>query len=147
MLAKDFIDAKGKNLRVADASLFGEYDANVLSARAVGIIDDHPLNQGLYIYLAYHAVHDPQEAPCAAVERYLHTRWDGRKVSNAMLTELDSGQCDNFVSPPPSTFIFCSLFFVFCLASFVNESTMVIFTAPSLYLESVATASLLWNLC
>lgn len=89
--AKDFIDAEGSTLRLADPSMFGEYDVNVLSARAMRIINDHPKDQGLYVYLAYHNVHDPQEAPCTAVELYPHTRWDGRKVSNAMLTELDSG--------------------------------------------------------
>lgn len=89
--AKDFIDAEGSNLRLADPSVFGEYDANVLTARAMQIVADHPLSRGLYVYLAYHNVHDPQNAPCSTVGRYEHTRWDGRKVSNAMLTELDSG--------------------------------------------------------
>lgn len=89
--ASDFIDASGTDLRLADPSVFGEYDTNVLSLRAMQIVNEHPLAQNLYVYLAYHNVHDPQNAPCRTVERYTHTRWDGRKVSNAMLTELDSG--------------------------------------------------------
>eukprot|EP00937_MAST-01D_sp_MAST-1D-sp2_P000113 g113.t1 len=83
--------AVGRNLTLADPSAFGVYDTEVLSARAVRIVAEHPLDQGLYLYLAYHAVHDPNEAPRAAVQRYQHVRWDGRKVSNAMLTELDAG--------------------------------------------------------
>ena len=89
--AKDFIDANGTDLKIADTNVLSEYDANVLSARAVSIVYDHPLDQHLYIYLAYHNVHDPQEAPCETVDRYVHTLSDGRKISNAMLTELDSG--------------------------------------------------------
>eukprot|EP00035_Acanthoeca_spectabilis_P030019 m.475963 g.475963 ORF g.475963 m.475963 type:complete len:416 (+) comp39542_c0_seq1:279-1526(+) len=89
--AKDFIEAKGETLTLADPSLFGVYDTEVLSARAVSIVSDHELSHGLYLYLAFHNVHDPQNAPLETVQQYPHTRWDGRKVSNAMLTELDSG--------------------------------------------------------
>ena len=67
---RDFIDAVGRNLTVADPSTFGMYDTEVLTARAMRIVAEHPLDQGLYLYLAYHAVHDPQEAPAAAVQQY-----------------------------------------------------------------------------
>ena len=88
---KDFIDAKGSQLNLVDPSAFGKYDAELLSARAMRIVSEHDLDKGLYVYLAFHNVHDPQMVPLASVERYTHTCDDGRKVSNAMLTELDNG--------------------------------------------------------
>ena len=58
---KDFIVAEDGELKLAPSHVFGEYDAPLLAARAMSIVRGHDLSQDLYIYLAFHNVHDPQE--------------------------------------------------------------------------------------
>jgi|EP01043_Picozoa_sp_COSAG02_P001677 hypothetical protein len=81
-------------------SLNGTYDQVVFSQRAVDIIHDHDKSSPLYIYLAYHNVHDAcisdrfsggLNAPMETVDLYKTTVRDTWKVQAAMTTELDYG--------------------------------------------------------
>lgn len=84
-------------------SLNGTYDQVAFTQRAVHHIYDHAANfstMSLYIYLAYHNVHDACQndrfkaglnAPLETVELYPTTILDTWKVQAAMTTELDYG--------------------------------------------------------
>jgi arylsulfatase A-like enzyme len=83
------------------ASLNNTYDQEVFTRRAVEIIAAHDAASApLYLYLAYHNVHDACEkdrfarglaAPMATVNCYSTTELDTWKVQAAMTTELDYG--------------------------------------------------------
>lgn len=107
-------DGEGGSFEV-DLAHNGTYDTRVLAAYSLGIVADHNISRGLYLYFAFHAVHvtrtncvpfrelaglcsSSQKHPCAqvamnapleTVERFPHTPSDARKVTNAMLLELD----------------------------------------------------------
>jgi len=101
----DFQDSTVNSIRGAamsgPASLNNTYDQEVFTRRAVDIITKHdPSAAPLYLYLAYHNVHDScyadrrsagLNAPLATVDRYARTRRDTWKVQGAMTTELDYG--------------------------------------------------------
>ena len=81
-------------------SLNGTYDQVAFSQRAVEIIHEHDKSSPLYIYLAYHNVHDAciadrfsggLNAPMETVDLYKTTVRDTWKVQAAMTTELDYG--------------------------------------------------------
>ena len=103
----DFHDSLPNEIRGASMkgpdSLNNTYDQEVFTRRAVAIIDGHAQQAAaapappLFLYLAYHNVHDACEAdrftrglaaPLATVERYSTTILDTWKVQAAMTTEL-----------------------------------------------------------
>ena len=47
--------------------------------------------RSLYMYLAFHNVHEPQQAPQETVDRMSLISMDMRKVTDASLAELDYG--------------------------------------------------------
>eukprot|EP01048_Picozoa_sp_COSAG05_P002332 COSAG05_NODE_93_length_19581_cov_53.686685_14_plen_92_part_00 len=53
------------------------------------IVQQHNISRGLYLYFAFHAVHVAMNAPLETVLRFPRTPSDARKVTNAMLLELD----------------------------------------------------------
>lgn len=53
--------------------LQGQYSTNLLSTRAVHLIDRHDTSRGLFLYLAYQAVHAPRQAPSHYIEPYSRT--------------------------------------------------------------------------
>eukprot|EP00041_Stephanoeca_diplocostata_P016573 m.326588 g.326588 ORF g.326588 m.326588 type:complete len:648 (+) comp20409_c0_seq2:213-2156(+) len=107
----DFHDSVGANISGAvmhgPNSVNNTYDQVLFTERAVHHINAFAANQntdgaasGLYIYLAYHNVHDTCSknrekaglgAPRDTVERYATTTQDTWKVQGAMTTELDYG--------------------------------------------------------
>ena len=102
----DFHDSRGTNIRGATMqgpnSVNDTYDQEVFTSRAVKIIEQHPQDgTPLFIYLAYHNVHDTCQgggnkrlglnAPMNTVKRYAQTKLDIWKVQGAMTTELDYG--------------------------------------------------------
>jgi hypothetical protein len=100
----DFHDSAGEQIKGAamkgPASLNGTYDQVAFSQRAVEIIHAHDKSSPLYIYLAYHNVHDAciadrfsggLNAPMETVDLYKTTVRDTWKVQAAMTTELDYG--------------------------------------------------------
>lgn len=82
-------------------SLNGTYDRDVFTQRAIDVINDHNQSEPLFLYVAYHNVHDScmadrlsslgLDAPKASVELYKTTKLDTWKVQAAMTTELDYG--------------------------------------------------------
>ena len=45
------------------SDVFGVFDSRVLTARALQLLGAHDTSESLYMYLAYHNVHEPQQAP------------------------------------------------------------------------------------
>jgi len=92
-ITTDFVDVKGKGIIMPanQTGINGTYDSTLLTNRAMKIIQNHNPSQPLYIYLAYHNVHVPLHAPLGTVERFPYTPSDARKVTNAMLAEVDYG--------------------------------------------------------
>ena len=60
---RDFIDCVGRNVTTAPERVFGEFDSRVLTQRALEIVAAHEPEESLYLYLAFHNVHEPQQAP------------------------------------------------------------------------------------
>ncbi len=101
----DFHDSKFEN--ISGACMQGEhsyndtYDQDIFTQRAVDIIEKHDGDkEPLYLYVAYHNVHDAcqanrfllgLQAPLETVELYKTTKLDTWKVQGAMTTELDYG--------------------------------------------------------
>ena len=73
------------------SDVFGVFDSRVLTARALQLLGAHDTSESLYMYLAYHNVHEPQQAPLETVERFGSIPDDVRKVTDALLAELDYG--------------------------------------------------------
>lgn len=78
----------------------GTYDQDLFTDRAVSTIQSHDISEPLYLYVAYHNVHDActedrfalgLQAPLETVDQYARTRLDTWKVQGAMTTELDYG--------------------------------------------------------
>lgn len=83
-------------------SFNGTYDQEVFTNRALDLIRKQgPSDPPLFVYLAYHNVHDTcaadkqypgrLNAPASTVARYATTKLDIWKVQGAMTTELDYG--------------------------------------------------------
>ncbi len=84
---RDFIDARGNEVALAPESAFGVFDSTVLTERALAIVGNHSMAESLYLYFAFHNVHEPPNAPQATVDRFPHIAYDRRKITDAMLTE------------------------------------------------------------
>ena len=69
----------------------GNYSTDVFTREAVGVIERHPPNQPLFLYLAHQAVHAPDEVPDRYYEMYKNqTSWTNqRKIYAGMLTAAD----------------------------------------------------------
>lgn len=102
----DFHDSIGDTISGAKmhgaGSLNGTYDQEVFTSRAVSLVEAYrPNDPPLFVYLAYHNVHDTcasdkaypgrLNAPADTVARYATTKLDVWKVQGAMTTELDYG--------------------------------------------------------
>eukprot|EP00928_Gymnodinium_smaydae_P076450 TRINITY_DN5948_c0_g1_i1.p1 TRINITY_DN5948_c0_g1~~TRINITY_DN5948_c0_g1_i1.p1 ORF type:complete len:614 (+),score=99.92 TRINITY_DN5948_c0_g1_i1:73-1914(+) len=68
----------------------GHYGARVLTERTRRLVEAHPVEKNLYVYLAYHNVHTPLQAPLDTVARFGLVSSDVRRVYEAMLTEADT---------------------------------------------------------
>ena len=100
----DFHDSTTRNIQGAAMSgkhsFNNTYDAHIFTNRAVQVIQEHNTSEPLYLYVAYHNVHDACQAdrfllglnaPLETVERYPTTMLDTWKTQAAMTTELDYG--------------------------------------------------------
>jgi len=102
----DFHDSNGTVIKGAAmkgvGSYNGTYDQEIFTQRALSLIVRHqPDDPSLFVYLAYHNVHDTcgadkqypgrLNAPADTVARYATTKLDTWKVQAAMTTELDYG--------------------------------------------------------
>jgi arylsulfatase A-like enzyme len=90
----DIVDAREARSVVPPANqtgVNGTYDARLLTNRAEEIIATTPQDTPLYMYLAFHNVHVPMQAPLETVRRFPLVTHDARKVADAMLLEVDWG--------------------------------------------------------
>ena len=68
----------------------GIYSAHIYAARAVELIESHPLDKGLFLYVAFADTHAPEQAPDTYVDHYTTRDPDGsqtppcRRVYNGM---------------------------------------------------------------
>lgn len=71
----------------------GDYSTTVFSERAVDVINEHDTSEPLFLYLAYQAVHSPDEVPDQYVEPYKKTIPNDtkRQTFAGMLTCMDEG--------------------------------------------------------
>ncbi|XP_025113453.1 arylsulfatase I-like [Pomacea canaliculata] len=92
----DFLDAPFDfwSNETLDHSVAGEYDTEVLTQRTVDVIVNHKengLQQPLFIYLAYKAVHSPLQAPDIYKQRCQHIQDTLLQERCAMLVAVDDG--------------------------------------------------------
>ena len=70
----------------------GQYSTIMFAARAVEIIEQHDAGLGLFLYLAFQAVHSPSQVPAAYADKYARTIADKRRRNFAgMLACADEG--------------------------------------------------------
>eukprot|EP00927_Polykrikos_kofoidii_P025264 TRINITY_DN22731_c0_g1_i1.p1 TRINITY_DN22731_c0_g1~~TRINITY_DN22731_c0_g1_i1.p1 ORF type:complete len:585 (+),score=60.07 TRINITY_DN22731_c0_g1_i1:47-1756(+) len=77
--------------------VFGQYSSDVVTHRALSIIENHPAEKNMYLYLAYHGVHSPMNAPKDVVDMFTNDSSDFRRVYKAMTWKVDNsiGQIKN----------------------------------------------------
>ena len=72
----------------------GKYSTHLLTERAVSIVDAHDPRTTLFLYLAYQAVHVPDQVPASYVAPYSFPKVEGTNARNlfaGMLSCLDEG--------------------------------------------------------
>jgi arylsulfatase A-like enzyme len=65
------------------------YTTRLLADEALRLVASHDVTQPLFLYVAFHAPHLPNEAPDATIERYLGIEAERRRIHAAMVSELD----------------------------------------------------------
>lgn len=100
-MAHDAIDFSlniGPKIQGAPLDLNGSYSSRAFSAHARTLIEAHPVDTPLYMYIAPQNVHlacgankktEGIQAPCETVALYPTVRQDAWKVQSAVTTELD----------------------------------------------------------
>jgi arylsulfatase B len=83
----------GKGCSVVDWESQGTYSTHIFSDAAIKVIEDHDTSSPLFLYLAYQAVHSPDEVPVSYEEPYNTTIvGDKKRLTYAgMLSALDEG--------------------------------------------------------
>jgi hypothetical protein len=70
----------------------GNYSTNILTTRAIDIVNKHDTSEPLFLYLAYQGVHGPRQAPEYYWGRYNSTIEDmDRRIFAGMVTAVDEG--------------------------------------------------------
>ncbi len=67
------------------------YQTDLIAAEAVRIIEGHPAEMPLFLYVAFGAPHTPLQAPEAYIQKYSHIKDERRRVYAAMVTAMDDG--------------------------------------------------------
>jgi arylsulfatase A-like enzyme len=82
----------GANCSVVDWATVGEYSTHLFTRAAVDVIRAHPPATPLFLYLAYQAVHSPDQVPQSYIDPYNATISDPKRRTFAgMLSCLDEG--------------------------------------------------------
>jgi hypothetical protein len=82
----------GPNCSVVDWASVGEYTTHLFTRAAVDVIRAHPPAQPLFLYVAYQAVHSPDQVPQSYIDPYNATIADEkRRIFAGMLSCLDEG--------------------------------------------------------
>lgn len=94
-LHRDGTPQCGANCSVVDWANKGSYSTNLYTAAAVDVVRLHAASkstQPLFLYLAYQAVHSPDEVPEQYVEPYVGRIADPKRRTFAgMLSAMDEG--------------------------------------------------------
>jgi arylsulfatase A-like enzyme len=73
---------------------YGNYSTHLFTREAVKIVQQHDTSAGaapLFLYLAYQAVHAPDEAPASYIAPYAHIKDTKRRIFAGMLSCMDEG--------------------------------------------------------
>eukprot|EP01084_Bolivina_argentea_P308547 533568_1 len=82
----------GPNCSVVEIEAFQNYSTRLFTSRAIIIINNHSQSQPLFLYLAYQAVHAPDDVPKSYVTPYDQSITDSqRRTFAGMLSCLDEG--------------------------------------------------------
>jgi hypothetical protein len=82
----------GANCSVSDFASVGTYTTHLFTHAAVDVIRAHPPAQPLFLYVAYQAVHSPDQVPQSYIDPYNKTIADPKRRTFAgMLSCLDEG--------------------------------------------------------
>jgi arylsulfatase A-like enzyme len=93
-LANDTLDSKTGNivLRHADSKYNGTHSTELLATQVVLDIESHDKSRPLFVYLAWHAVHDPLEvAPEYTLPYAGKIQDESRRTLAGMISNLDQG--------------------------------------------------------
>eukprot|EP01064_Diplonema_japonicum_P027223 TRINITY_DN3910_c1_g4_i1.p1 TRINITY_DN3910_c1_g4~~TRINITY_DN3910_c1_g4_i1.p1 ORF type:complete len:541 (+),score=86.04 TRINITY_DN3910_c1_g4_i1:53-1624(+) len=80
----------GKNCSHIETEADGKYSTILFSQEAVKVVEAHDVSQPLFLYLAYQAVHAPDQAPDSYVEPYKNLGGN-RAIYGGMLACMDEG--------------------------------------------------------
>ncbi len=67
------------------------YQTDLIADEAVRIIESHPGNMPLFLYVAFGAPHTPRQAPESYLEQYSKIEDERRRAHAAMITAMDDG--------------------------------------------------------
>jgi arylsulfatase A-like enzyme len=81
----------GEGCSTVELSANNHYSTHILTAEAERLIDAHDPSEPFFLYLAYQAVHGPDQAPLMYVEPFAAVKDEKRRVYSGMLTALDEG--------------------------------------------------------
>ena len=91
-MRRDSTPRCGKGCSIVDYSANGTYSTNLFTSEAVKVVEAHPVDEPLFLYLAYQAVHSPAQAPEEYVAPYKAMGLKGNRVIYAgMVACLDEG--------------------------------------------------------
>ena len=80
----------GKNCSIVDWGANGTYSTHLFADSAIRVIEAHDHTKPLFMYLAFQAVHSPDEVPQSYIEPYMNTISDPKRRTFAgMLSCLD----------------------------------------------------------
>ena len=86
-----YLDEEGDLVERTRGDLTGEYSTNLFSDRAVSIIEQHDQTVPLFLYLAYTAPHDPDQAPLDQINRFASHVSKQRRVYATKISIMDEG--------------------------------------------------------
>ena len=70
----------------------GTYDLDMFVSRANAVVDGHPETKPLFLYLALHSVHEPDECPAFFYDKFPNASdADNRRTMMGMTSALDEG--------------------------------------------------------
>jgi len=81
----------GEGCGTVELSANNHYSTHLLTAEAERLIDAHDPSEPFFLYLAYQAVHGPDQAPLMYVEPFAGVKNEKRRIYSGMLAALDEG--------------------------------------------------------
>lgn len=81
----------GEGCSTVELNADDHYSTHLLTAEATKIIESHDMSEPMFMYLAYQAVHGPDQVPSGYVLPYASTQDRYRRTFAGMLAALDEG--------------------------------------------------------